>query len=198
MITPKAFQLFDSSLPIGSFTHSLGVEEAYMRGYEIKSFIRDIFENVILRGDVAIIKIAYENPAKADELLYASKLPKEIKNASIYMGVSLANLNICHDEYVKEVRKGLRKGTYPVIVARCCKSLGIRVEDCMAGLAYSELAQMVFSAVRLRAIDFIEGQKLIAEILDNFTINVEFEPFSPILDILSKLHENREVKVFMS
>jgi len=77
LLTPKIFQLFDSALPIGSFNYSFGLEEAYMRGFEIRRFIRDIFFNVIMKGDVAIIDLAYEDPEEADKMLYASKLPKE-------------------------------------------------------------------------------------------------------------------------
>ncbi|MEM1860499.1 MAG: urease accessory protein UreF, partial [Metallosphaera sp.] len=69
---------------------------------------------------------------------------------------------------------------------------------CLAGLAYSELAQMVYSAVRLGALNFIQGQKLITRVLETVSLQEEFEPFSPLLDVLSKKHEEREPKVFMS
>ncbi|WP_286189021.1 urease accessory UreF family protein [Sulfolobus sp. S-194] len=198
MLTPKIFQLFDSALPVGSFNYSFGVEEAYMKGFEIRGFIRDIFFNVIMKGDIAIIDLAYEDPEEADKILYASKLPKELKEASVNMGLSLARLELCDDYYIKKVNNGEGIGTYPVIIARCCKSLGISKEDCKAGLAYTELSQLVFSAVRLRAIDFIEGQKTIWCLLSQYKEEKEFEPFSPVLDILSKLHEEREPRVFLA
>jgi urease accessory protein len=198
LLTPKIFQLFDSALPIGSFNHSLGVEEAYMKGFNVKEFIKDIFENLILRGDVAIVRFAYENPEDADEIIFASKLPKEIREASVNLGLSLASLRICNHPYIEKVLRGEAKGTYPVVVAVCCKAFNISVEDCMAGLAYSELAMLVFSAVRLKAINFVEGQKLISELLEEFRTDYEFEPFFPILDIIEKDHEKREPKVFLS
>lgn len=199
MLTARIFQLFDSALPIGSFNYSYGVEEAYMRGYDVRSFIKDMFYNVIIKGDVAILPLAYEKPYEADEILYASKLPKELKEASVNMGVSLAKLNLCEDEYLKRVNEGNAIGTYPIVMARCCKSLGIKIEDCMAGIAYAELSQLIYSAVRLRAIDFIEGQKLISCLLSKLDLtNLAFEPFSPVLDNLSKLHEEREPKVFLA
>lgn len=198
MLNPRILQLFDSALPIGSFNHSYGVEEAYYSGLDVKSFIEDVFKSVILQGDVVLVKIAYEDPYNADEIAYASKLPSELRNASVYMGNSLASLGICDNEFVRKVRSGETYGTYPVVVAVCCKELGISVEDCMVGLAYSELAQLVFSAVRLGAMDFVEGQKLISKLLNEIEIKSEFKPFSPVLDVLSKRHEYREPKVFMS
>lgn len=200
MLTPRIFQLFDSSLPIGSFNHSYGVEEAYYSKLDIKSFIEDIFKNVILPGDVAIVKIAYDDPYRADEIAYASKLTAELKNATVYLGNSLASLGICENEFIQKVKKGETYGTYPVVVAVCCKELDISKEDCMVGLAYSELAQLVFAAVRLNAMDFVEGQGLMSRLLGELKVTeiTEFKPFSPVLDNLSKNHEIREPKVFMS
>ena len=193
----RAFQLFDSSLPIGSFNYSYGVEEAYYEGYDVKKFIKTAFKEVIEKGDIPIARLAFTDPYTATQLSLASKLTREIKEASINLARSLALLDLCQDEFVEKVKKGL-KTTYPVVVARCCVSLNIDKEVCLYGLAYSELAQMVFAAVRLGAMDFIEGQRLISEIIQNVSINEEFEPFYPILDIFSLRHEEREVKVFMS
>ncbi|WP_252896766.1 urease accessory UreF family protein [Metallosphaera hakonensis] len=95
------------------------------------------------------------------------------------------------------MRKG-EKGAYPIVVARCCVSLGIEEEICLSGLAYSELAQMVFSAVRLGALDFQEGQRFLFEVSGEVSLSESFEPFSPVLDVLSIKHETREPKVFMS
>ena len=169
-----------------------------MKGFNVKEFIRDIFENLILKGDVAMVRFAYDNPEEADEIIFASKLPKEIREASVNLGVSLASLGICSHPYIQKVLKGEARGTYPVVIAVCCKSMNISVEDCMAGLAYSELSMLVFSAVRLRAINFLEGQKLISELLEEFRTDYSFEPFFPLLDIIEKDHEKREPKVFLS
>lgn len=198
MLNPRLLQLFDSGLPIGSFNHSYGVEEAYYSGLDVKSFIEDIFKNVVLRGDVALVKLAYYDPYRADGIAYASKLPKELKEASVYLGNSLASLGICRNKFVEKVKRGEAYGTYPAVIASCCKEFGIGVEDCMVGLAYSELLQMVYAAVRLRALDFVEGQRLISRLLSEIELPNEFSPFSPVLDILSRRHENREPKVFMS
>lgn len=194
----KAFHLFDSSLPIGSFNYSSGVEEAYYRGLNLSQFIASTFRNVVLKGDVVAAKIAFRDPEKANVLVMASKLPRELREASLNMGKSLATLGICDDEFVKKVAVGGVDGTYPVVVARCCVSMRIPEEACLEGLAYSELAQMVYSALRLGAMDFVEGHKLIQSLLDEIRVGEEFEPFSPVLDSLSKEHERREPKVFMS
>ncbi|BCU71616.1 urease accessory protein UreF [Stygiolobus caldivivus] len=199
MLTPRVFQLFDTSLPIGSFNHSFGIEEAYYAGLEVTSFIEDIFQSVILPGDVQLVKLAFSDPYRADQIAYASKLTPELKNATVNLGSSLASLGLCENDFIRKVKNGETYGTYPVVIAVCCKELGIGVDDCMVGLAYSELVQLVYSAVRLKAINFIEGQKLITRLLEKLRIeNTEFKPFSPVLDNLSKNHEVREPKVFMS
>lgn len=65
-----------------------------------------------------------------------------------------------------------------MVIARCCVAMKIDQVACLAGLAYSELAQMVYSAVRLGALNFIQGQKLITRVLETVSLQEEFEPFS--------------------
>ncbi|ABP95057.1 MULTISPECIES: urease accessory protein UreF [Metallosphaera] len=193
----RAFHLFDGSLPLGGFNYSFGVEEAYYEGIDVEGFIVTTFRNVIEKGDIPVARIAFTDPWKANDISIASKLTRELREASINMGKSLAMLGLCNDDFVNEVRRGLR-GSYPVVIARCCVAMKIDQVACLAGLAYSELAQMVYSAVRLGALNFIQGQKLITRVLETVSLQEEFEPFSPLLDVLSKKHEEREPKVFMS
>ncbi|ADX82332.1 urease accessory protein UreF [Sulfolobus islandicus] len=194
----KAFQLFDSSLPIGSFNYSYGVEEAYHEGYDVKKYIKIAFREIVERGDIPIAKLSFKDPHTATTLSLASKLTKEIRDASINLARSLALLNLCEDEFVNKVKNNEIVTTYPVVVARCCVSMSIEQYVCLYGLAYSELAQMVYSAVRLGAIHFVKGQELISEIIQNVSINEEFQPFYPLMDVFSLSHERRDVKVFMS
>jgi urease accessory protein len=197
-LNPRAFQLFDSALPIGSFNYSSGVEEAFYQGYDVREFIEVAFKTVVLRGDAVIAKLSYEDPYTADRVAYASKLTRELKEMSVNMGRSLARLDLCEDYFLRAVKEGRTRGTYPAVVGRVCLCLGIGKEECALGVAYSELATMAFSAVRLGAMTFYEAQKLIGRLLEEAEVGEEFEPSFPLLDLLSRLHERREPKVFMS
>ncbi len=198
MLIARIFQIFDSALPIGSFNYSSGIEEAYYRGYNIEGFIRTVFENVILKGDaVAVIK-SFKDPYYMDELVYASKLTNELKEMTVNMGRSLASLDLCQDDFIESVKEGKTYGSYPVVAGRICKCLNINEQDCAIGLIYSETSLLVFSAVRLGAISYYDAQKILSTLLDNVKIYEIFEPFDPVLDIMSKFHEKREPKVFMS
>lgn len=190
------FQLFDSSLPIGSFNFSNGIEEAFYRKLDVVNVIKTYYYEVILRGDAVAVKMAFDDPIATDELVYASKLTRELKVSSVYLGRSLSNLDLCENEYLKGVKEGKYLGTYPVVLAQTCKCLNIDKYTCSKGLAYSEVYQLILAAVRLGAIDFKVGQKLLLELeFENYD---EFEPSFPLIDILSKAHEKREVKVFES
>lgn len=198
MLIPRIFQIFDSALPIGSFNYSSGIEETYYRGYNIEDFIYTVFNNVILKEDtVAVIK-SFKDPYYMDELVYASKLTNELREMTTNMGRSLASLDLCQDDFIRNVKEGKTYGTYPVVVARICKCLGISEDDCAIGLTYSEASLLVFSAVRLGAISYYRGQEILSTLLNRIEIHEEFEPFDPILDILSKSHVKREPKVLMS
>ncbi|MEM0290148.1 MULTISPECIES: urease accessory protein UreF [Metallosphaera] len=188
--------MFDSSLPIGSFNFSNGIEEAFHRKLDMTSVIKTYYHEVILRGDAVAVKMAFDDPTATDELVYASKLTKELKSSSVYLGRSLANLDLCENEYLKEVKEGRRLGTYPVVLAQTCKCLNIDKYTCSKGLAYSEVSQLILSAVRLGAMDFKTGQRLLLGL--EFEDHDDFEPSFPLIDILSKAHERREVRVFES
>ncbi len=197
-MNPRVLQLFDSSLPIGSFNYSSGVEEAFYRGYDVGEFIELQFKNVVLRGDAVIVKLSYRDPHGADELAYASKLTRELREMSVNLGRSLAKLDLCYSPFLDEVKEGRTYGTYPAVAGRVCLCLGIEEGDCAIGVAYSELATMAFAAVRLGAMSFYDAQRLIGRLLEEAEVGEEFEPSFPLLDVLSRLHEKREPKVFMS
>ncbi|AWR98231.1 urease accessory protein UreF [Acidianus sulfidivorans JP7] len=165
--------------------------------------IKTYYKEVILKGDAVAMRLAFKNPVETDELVYASKLTQELKRSSTFLGRSLANLDLCENEYLVGVKSGKYKGTYPVVLAQTCKCLfendkDFNEEICIKGLVYSETAQLVFSAVRLGSIDFKSGQKLLLSLMREFTYYEEFEPSYPLIDILSKNHEKRSVKVFES
>ncbi|ARM77071.1 urease accessory protein UreF [Acidianus manzaensis] len=164
----------------------------------IQEVITYYYNEVILRGDAVAVRLAFENPVETDKLVYSSKLTKELKKSSTFLGKSLASLDLCNNEYLSGVKEGKYKGTYPVVLAQTCKCLGIDKDVCVKGLVYSETAQLVFSAVRLGGIDFKSGQKLLSNLLNQFRYYNEYEPSYPLIDILSKNHEKREVKVFES
>jgi len=193
----KAFRLFDSSLPTGSFNFSSTVEEAHYAGLNLSDYIRSVYKNSVLKGDVVAVKIAYDDPFRADQLVFASKLTKEMREASVSMGRSLADLRLCVTQFQEAVLEGNTPGTYPAVVGDTCRCYGLDVRTCMEGLAYSELSQMVNSAVRLGAMDFKEGQRLISSLLE-FVEYQEFFPCNPITEVLSRKHERREPKMFNS
>ncbi len=193
----RQFRLFDSALPIGSFNFSSTVEEAFLSGYDVKGYIASVYHNVVLRGDVVAVKIAFKDPFLADELVFASKLTKEMKESSLSMGRALADLDLCNSPFLDAVRNGETPGTYPAVVGETCRCQGVDLKTCMEGVAYSELSQMVYSAVKLSAIDFHEGQRLLSSLME-FREYDEFFPCNPVTDVLSVSHEKREPKMFNS
>ncbi|BBG25080.1 urease accessory protein UreF [Sulfuracidifex tepidarius] len=193
----REFRLFDSALPIGSFNFSSTVEEAFLSGYDVKEYISSLYRNVVLRGDVVAVKVAFRDPFLADELVFASKLTREMKDSSVSMGRALADLGLCNTPFLEAVRGGETPGTYPAVVGEVCKCQGIDLRTCMEGVAYSELSQMVYSAVKLGAMDFHEGQDLLSSLME-FREYEEFFPCNPVTEVLSVSHESREPKMFNS
>jgi urease accessory protein len=195
----RAFQLFDSSLPIGTFQHSATIEEACYNVSDIEGYIESLYRNVVLKGDVVAAKASFSDPYCADTLLYSSKLTNELRNMITTTGGSLAALELGRqNQFIEDVKNKKTPGTYPVVISVLCKDLQVSETLSLYGIAYSELSMMVLSAVRMRRINFLRGQKLIAHLLEQFCVPKDFLPFHPLADILSRRHEVREPKVFLS
>lgn len=157
-----------------------------------------MYKNVVLAGDVVAAEMAFSDPYASDSLLYASKLTEELRNMSTTMGRSLASLDLCKNEFTEDVKRKNTPGTYAVVAAVVCKAHSVPLISCLQGIAYAELSSMVFAALRMNKLNFIEGQKLIGSLLDRFFVPEEFGPFNPLADILSRKHQVREPKMFLS
>ena len=194
----RAFQLFDSALPIGGFHYSNTVEEARYVVEDMAEYISSFYRNVILPGDVVAARLAFGDPWDADALLFASKVTTELRDMTVGKGRSLVELDLAPGVFFGDVKSRKTPGTYPVVVAQLAKALEVSEALCLYGVAHSEVSAMVLAAVRMRALDFLEAQRLLGRLLSEFSVPDEFSPFDPFADILSKRHEKREPKVFLS
>lgn len=164
----------------------------------MKKYVTSYAREVIAKGDAAAVLKAFENPLETDRIVFASKLTREMREASVRMGRSVARLEICNHPYLEGVNSGKFPGTYPVVMSVLCKCLGISQTECASGLFYSEVSSMMLSAIRLGKVDFVAGHRFLNSLLGSVTISDVYSPFSPLSDILSIQHERREPKVFMS
>jgi urease accessory protein len=149
---------------------------------------------------------------KIDQMLYAMKLIKEMREASVRSGLQLLN---CISTFTKNnlLRKYRRviinrkaSGIYPIALGITSSVFGISKNDAALILLYSFSVSSVGAALRLGMIDHNEGQKIIhtlkptiVEVSKNVNKSLNsMWHFFPTLEIAQMMHERIESKMFVT
>ena len=220
-------QLSDSFFPTGIFATSNGLEFLFTEK-KIKGMI-DLIEmiriNIIQQigpSDCVALANAFDSANKqdfdkvveADSMVFATKLIKEIRSASVRSGVQLIK---CVSEFVKDdkilnqyknnVIKNKAHGVFPVSFAVCCNALKIKKGKSMTMMLYGFTVGIVGAALRLGLIQHFEGQKIIHSIkpiisqtIKEYSNKSLFEmwQFAPQVDIFQMSHEKMDSKMFIT
>lgn len=220
-------QLSDSFFPTGIFATSNGLKFLFT-GKKIQG-MTDLIEmikiNIIQQmgpSDCVALANAFDSANKndfekvieADNIIFATKSIKEIRNASVRSGVQLTK---CVSEFVKDdkilkqyknnIIKNKVHGIFPVAFAICCNALKIKKEKSMTMLLYGFTVGVVGAALRLGLIQHFEGQKIIHSIkpiisqtIKEYSNKSLFEmwQFAPQVDIVQMSHEKMDSKMFIT
>jgi len=221
----SVMQLSDSFFPTGMYTMSNGLETLFYQNKiknakQLQTLIESCIRMQIGVADcVALgntIDAANKSDMKSiieiDQTLYAMKLVKEIREASVRSGLQLLSCmsvfakNNLLDMYKKSVKSGRATGIYPVALGIASSISGIPKINAALILVYSFSVSFVGAALRLGMIDHYEGQKIIHALKRTIleaSKNVN-EPmrtmwqFFPTLDIAQMMHERIENKMFVT
>lgn len=223
----SVMQLSDSFFPTGIFATSNGLEFLFLRKKiqgtrDIIHFIKTCMTQQI--GPLDCIALAngcdnakkndFEKIIEVDNVVFASKTIKEIREASVRSGIQLVK---CVTEFVKNdkilnqyqmsIKEGKAYGVFPVAFAVCCNALKITKEKSMIMMTYGFTVGIVGAALRLGMIQHFEGQKIIHEIkpvigktIEDFSDKsiLEIWQFAPQLDIFQMTHEKMDSKMFIT
>jgi len=218
-------QLSDSFFPTGMYTMSNGLESLF---YQNK--IKDAKQLQVLVGSCIKMQIgvadcvALGNAIDAanasniksiieiDQTLYAMKLVKEMREASVRSGVQLLNCmsvftkNSLLNRYRRAIKDERAMGIYPVALGVASNISGISKRNAALILLYSFSVSFVGAALRLGIIDHNEGQKIIhllkpAIAATSKNVNRPLQAmwqFFPALDIAQMMHERIESRMFVT
>ena len=220
-------QLSDSFFPTGIFATSNGLEflftEKKIQGMtDLVEMIRTNIIQQIGPSDCVALANAFDSASKhdfdkvceVDNIVFATKLIKEIRNASVRSGVQLIK---CVSEFVKDdeilnqyknnIIKNKSYGIFPVAFAISCNALKIKKEKSMTMFLYGFTVGIVGAALRLGLIHHFEGQKIIHSIKPIISKTVkeysnkslfEMWQFTPQIDIVQMSHEKMDSKMFIT
>ena len=220
-------QLSDSFFPSGIFATSNGLEYLFAEKKirvmkDLIEFIRINISQQLGPSDCVALANVFEGAknqdnkkiTQADNLVFAAKSVKEIRDASVRSGVQLVK---CVSEFVKDdkilnqynnnILKNKAYGVFPVAFAVCCNALKIKKEKSMMMMLYGFTVSIVGAALRLGIIQHFEGQKIIHIIkpIISQTIKeysdkslLEMWQFAPQVDITQMSHEKMDSKMFIT
>ena len=221
-------QLSDSFFPTGMYTTSSGLEAIFyskrkkMKAEELRDLIRVFLEYQIGPADCTALGNAYEHASKSDvngllevdNIIYAMKLVKEIREASSRSGTQLLRCihsfiqgNNTLDSYVAAVKEGKGYSPYPVALAVAANVFSIPKRKAGIMMLYSFSVSLVGAALRLGMLQHFDGQRIIDELKPTISKTVQsfinrpmggIWQFAPQLDINQITHERMNSKMFIT
>jgi urease accessory protein len=213
-------QLVDSTLPTGAFAHSLGFE-AYVDAGVISDegsfgvWLGAFVSQSLSYSDGLAIRFLYEGTdvGELDSLLTASLLPRQVREASVKMGLRLleiggevfpsAELGLYRDL----VSQGSAAGHQPLAFGVVVRSLGVPLQEALAAYLFAAVTSLTQNAVRAIPLGQNAGQRLLRQAADGVAAAVEriphltlddFGAVSPGLEISQMRHERQRARMFMS
>ncbi len=221
-------QWSDSLFPSGAFSHSFGLESAVdekkvQNGEDLIAWIRAKFIHQIFPCDLVLLKQAYiaasahdlETLQKVDEIAYAMRLPREIREGGSMVAFRMiqTGAELYPDPFMTDClrlfSKKQLKGDAAVAFAIVAHAAKIPLEAASFAFCYLFISGQVSASLRLLPIGQQEGQGLIHLLLAWLEKNEALEKtmgketgepmsFMPASEIASMQHETSKVRLFQS
>ncbi len=229
MISPSLLHLLhlcDPALPIGSFSHSAGLETYVQAGAvnnkeTARVFIEQQLTENTTHNDAAIVSLAWAAAEQGDlsairewdELCTAIKLPLEIRLASQKTGTRLMKIFAGTPAtnplsfYCNATLDGRLFGHYCIAFALIAQGLGLTKNDTLTGFYYSAASGFATNCVKLVPLGQQHGQEILISLFPLIDSLVEqaLSPDPSLLglccpgfDLASMQHEQLYSRLYMS
>jgi urease accessory protein len=224
-----SLQLSDSAFPSGFYTMSHGLEGFAQDGMVDADSVSGLLEQLLVMsvgpGDATALARAHQaaarrdwdEVARLDRLLFASKLGAELRSASVRSGRQLADVaavtfadteggdDIAHWAAVVKARRS--PGCQPVVSAVCYAAAGVPMHEAVASDLFAFAVSFAGAALRLRLTDHRTSQVMLRRmqpVIERAAADAIARPADdiggsvPMADIASAHHETAEARLFAS
>lgn len=220
------FQLCDSNFPIGSFSHSYGLE-SYIQEDQVHDqpslleWLNVYLQEQLIYTDGLASRLVYEalevndleSVWKLDRMLTMQNLPRETREGSQRMGERMLKLvETLYDipvlaDYRKRIKQKKSFGHPAIVFTMVSHHLQVDKSTTTLYYLYSTVSSLVQNAVRAIPLGQTAGQKTIMEFqssLHQATERIQqldkddFGIVSPGLELSQMKHERVNIRIFMS
>lgn len=221
----RLLQFSDSTLPIGSFAFSNGLESALQTGVvsdpeSLLSYVDLILRQTSRMDGIALLHAHraalagdYEAILEADSELFCRRVGEEQQMMLTRMGKKFAELVLkimpspLLERWLGDIKANAAPGCLPIGQALALAHMGVDEVEAFVMHQYGIASMLLSAALRLMRIDHIDTQRILFTAQERVEGDYqaardlsldEMASFAPVFDVLVAHHTTTHVRLFMN
>lgn len=225
LLLARLLQFSDSTLPIGAFAFSQGLESALQTGrvtdaVSLRQYVGTLLRQSAHMDGIALLHahraaVAGDDAAirVADQALWDRRIGEEQQLMLARMGKKFAELSLkigdfpMLERWLDDIKSGATPGCFPVGQAMALAHMKASETEAFAVQHYGVSSMVLSAALRLMRIDHLDTQRILfaaQERVHNHYLDVrdlaleEMSSFAPVFDVLVAHHTKTHLRLFMN
>ncbi|RDU72680.1 urease accessory protein UreF [Helicobacter aurati] len=214
-------QINDALFPIGSYTHSFGLEsyvqlERITTKQEVQDYLKAYLNTQILYTDLLAIKLIHEIDSLQEilileETIHAASAANELRNANRKLGARFVKtinaMQLERKELFEQYIQTSQLHIYVVAYGVFCKAYTLNYQHCIQQYLYAQASNTLTNCVKLIPLAQSCGQEILASLHNEFIAiskkleNLQRRDFCNVAihyEIKAMQHENLYSRLYMS